>query len=74
VHLESSGLPIIGDMTYGGEAAERMMLHCAELKFNDERGQEILITAPLDEAFVGLFRKIDLTIPASRGRAGILSP
>jgi RluA family pseudouridine synthase len=74
VHLESSGLPIIGDMTYGGEAAERMMLHCAELKFNDERGQEILITAPLDEAFEGLIRKIDLTIPASRDRAGILSP
>jgi RluA family pseudouridine synthase len=74
VHLESSGLPIIGDMTYGGEAAERMMLHCAELKFNDERGQEILITAPLDEAFAGLIREIDLTIPSSRDRAGILSP
>ena len=37
VHLEASGLPIVGDATYGGEPAERMMLHCAELQFKDSR-------------------------------------
>jgi RluA family pseudouridine synthase len=54
VHLESSGLPIVGDMTYGGEPAPRMMLHCASLQFKDERGVEICVKAPLDSAFEGL--------------------
>src|SRR6185369_10172290 len=33
VHLEASGLPIVGDATYGGLPAVRMMLHCAALMF-----------------------------------------
>lgn len=51
VHLEASGLPIIGDATYGGVAAERMMLHCVHLSFKNEQGAEIRLTAPLDRAF-----------------------
>lgn len=51
VHLESSGLSIVGDATYGGQQAARMMLHCAELVFKNERGGQILVHAPLDEAF-----------------------
>ena len=51
VHLESSGLPIVGDTTYGGAAAVRMMLHCASLVFRDERGVEIRVAAPPDTAF-----------------------
>ena len=51
VHLEACGLPIVGDTTYGGESAERMMLHCAELSFADARGVEIRVEAPLDELF-----------------------
>jgi RluA family pseudouridine synthase len=74
VHLEASGLPIVGDATYGGVPAVRMMLHCAALKFKDERGQEIHLTAPLDEAFEGLIRTHDLTIPSCRDRTGIQSP
>jgi len=51
VHLEASGLPIVGDATYGGVAAERMMLHCAHLSFKNEKGVEIGLDAPLDRAF-----------------------
>lgn len=51
VHLEASGLSIVGDATYGGEPAVRMMLHCASLMFKDERGVDIHITAPLDNVF-----------------------
>lgn len=57
VHLESSGLPIVGDTTYGGVAALRMMLHCASLIFKDERGQEIRVNAPLDTVFEGLLKE-----------------
>jgi len=64
VHLEASGLPIVGDATYGGLPAVRMMLHCAALMFRDERGAEIAITAPLDSAFEGLMRASGLTVPS----------
>jgi 23S rRNA pseudouridine1911/1915/1917 synthase len=71
IHLESSGMPIVGDATYGGESALRMMLHCASLIFKDELGREIFITAPLDNAFEGLMNENGLTIPAGRDTAGI---
>ena len=64
VHLESSGLPIVGDATYGGQQAVRMMLHCAALIFKDERGTEISITAPLDNTYEGLMRTSGITIPS----------
>jgi 23S rRNA pseudouridine1911/1915/1917 synthase len=64
VHLESSGLPIVGDVTYGGTSAVRMLLHCASLTFRDERGTEISIAAPLDNAFEGLMRSSGITIPS----------
>ena len=51
VHLESCGLPIVGDATYGGQSAARMMLHCVELAFKNEHGKEIRVHAPLDELF-----------------------
>lgn len=54
VHLAESGLPIIGDTTYGRVQAERMMLHCAELGFQNEQGKEIRVCAPLDDVFEGL--------------------
>jgi 23S rRNA-/tRNA-specific pseudouridylate synthase len=64
VHLESSGLPIVGDATYGGAPAARMMLHCASLLFTDERGVEICVKAPLDSAFEGLMTSRGLVIPS----------
>ena len=51
VHLASVGLPIVGDSTYGGEPAERMMLHCAEMTLPDPKGKEVRLHAPLDGAF-----------------------
>jgi RluA family pseudouridine synthase len=60
VHLESSGLPIVGDTTYGGAPAVRMMLHCASMAFKDERGAEIRVKAPLDIAFAGALRENSL--------------
>ncbi len=74
VHLASSGLPIVGDSTYGGAPAARMMLHCAALLFKDERGREISITAPLDDAFAGLMQSCGLAIPSCRDTAGIPPP
>jgi RluA family pseudouridine synthase len=51
VHLESVGLPIVGDSTYGGAAADRMMLHCAEMKLADPKGRELRLQAALDGSF-----------------------
>jgi len=51
VHLESVGLPIIGDATYGGQPAGRMMLHCSEMKFQNSKKVGIVATAPLDGEF-----------------------
>ena len=74
VHLESSGLPIVGDATYGGLPAVRMMLHCASLMFRDERGTEISISAPLDGAFEGLMRENGLLVASGRDTGGIQPP
>lgn len=57
VHLLASGMPIVGDTTYGGAPAERMMLHCSELAFKDARGMEVRVVAPLDELFVVFMRE-----------------
>jgi len=57
VHLELAGLPIVGDVTYGGTPSERMMLHCAELGFKGRDGREVLARAPLDEAYAAFMRE-----------------
>lgn len=51
VHLASVGLPILGDATYGGDEAGRMMLHCSALTFRNVKNMEITVTAPLDGEF-----------------------
>ncbi len=51
VHLASCGLPIVGDTTYGGRPASRMMLHCASLSFTSPQGVVHVISAPLDPLF-----------------------
>jgi RluA family pseudouridine synthase len=51
VHLASVGLPILGDATYGGLPAGRMMLHCAAMTFRNAQGVEVCVTAPLDGEF-----------------------
>jgi 23S rRNA pseudouridine1911/1915/1917 synthase len=61
VHLEATGLPIVGDTTYGGVQAERMLLHCLSLEFKDEKGGAIRVAAPLDSAFEGWIREKGLS-------------
>jgi RluA family pseudouridine synthase len=51
VHLESVGLPILGDATYGGQSAGRMMLHCSEMTFQNSKKVGIIAKAPLDGEF-----------------------
>jgi RluA family pseudouridine synthase len=64
VHLQSCGLPIVGDSTYGGEPAPRMMLHCASLRFADGGGREIVVEAPLDRDFRGFLEERGVTMTA----------
>ncbi len=52
VHLEHADLPIIGDQTYGGAKAARMMLHCRSMSFTAAAGRCMEAVAPLDQAFV----------------------
>lgn len=54
VHLAHSGLPILGDESYGGPAAERIMLHCRQMSFKGPSGQSVQATAPIDDAFCGI--------------------
>ena len=51
VHLASVGLPILGDSTYGGQSAGRMMLHCAAMTFQDAGKVPVKVTAPLEGEF-----------------------
>jgi RluA family pseudouridine synthase len=51
VHLAHCGLPIVGDSTYGGVAAPRMMLHCRSMAFEGRDGQVITVTALPDEEY-----------------------
>lgn len=74
VHLAASGLPIVGDGTYGGAPAVRMMLHCASLAFRNEKGAEICLDAPLDDAFEAFMGKVGVAVPSSHGTAGTRSP
>jgi RluA family pseudouridine synthase len=51
VHLAHCGLPIVGDSTYGGVGAARMMLHCCSRAFEGRDGGVITVTAGLDEEY-----------------------
>ena len=51
VHLASVGLPILGDATYGGLPAGRMMLHCSAMTFQNSKKAEVCVAAPLDGEF-----------------------
>ena len=62
VHLAHSGLPIVGDSTYGGVAASRMMLHCRSMAFEDEGGTLCTVTGPPDDEFVEVCRTFGLRV------------
>lgn len=52
VHLASAGFPIVGDTTYGGLTASRLMLHCAGLEFDGRNGVHCLLEAQPDSSFL----------------------
>ncbi|MBW4056153.1 MAG: RluA family pseudouridine synthase [Proteobacteria bacterium] len=56
VHLASVGLPIIGDATYGGPSAGRMMLHCSAMTFQNSKRIEVTAFAPLAGEFEEMVR------------------
>ncbi len=58
VHLASVGLPILGDATYGGQAAGRMMLHCSGMTFQNSKKAGITVSAPLDGEFAEMVREL----------------
>ncbi len=45
VHLAFLGCPIVGDSLYGGEKAERLMLHASEISFKDKTGKEVSVNS-----------------------------
>src|SRR6185369_1995507 len=67
VHLASAGLPILGDTTYGGQAAGRMMLHCSAMTFRNVKGVEVRVTAPLGGEFEERVRELPLLTPQKPG-------
>jgi RluA family pseudouridine synthase len=67
VHLSEGGMPILGDVVYGGEpevnAAKvpRVMLHAAELAFSHPiTKRETVVAAPLPEDFRFFLSRLDL--------------
>lgn len=55
VHLSQSGLPILGDVLYGGRAAERIFLHAFALELpHPESGEPLRFEAPLPDEFYQL--------------------
>lgn len=54
VHLAAEGLPIVGDMTYGGKQAPRLMLHCVELAFDSRQGVPLCLRAEPGPDFLAL--------------------
>ncbi len=52
VHLAAAGMPIVGDTTYGGAVAPRLVLHCLGLTFPGRDNRERALCAPLDQEFV----------------------
>lgn len=51
VHLEYIGHPIVGDTLYGGEIADRMMLHAYKLEITLPGGIRKVFTAPVPSSF-----------------------
>ena len=52
VHLSQKGLPILGDVLYGGRAAERIFLHARYLELpHPESGEPLRFEAPLPPEF-----------------------
>lgn len=51
VHMQYLGTPILGDVVYGTEPADRMYLHASSLEVTLPGGKRTCFTAPLPESF-----------------------
>lgn len=51
VHMQYVGTPIVGDVVYGGEKAERMLLHAHSLELTLPGGDRKVFTAPVPAEF-----------------------
>jgi 23S rRNA pseudouridine1911/1915/1917 synthase len=55
VHLNYLGHPIMGDVVYGGEKADRLYLHAKSLEITFPGGERRTFEAPLPESFNNVF-------------------
>ena len=55
VHLNYLGHPIVGDVVYGGEKADRLYLHAKSLEITLPGGERRTFVAPLPESFENVF-------------------
>lgn len=55
VHLNYLGHPIMGDVVYGGEKADRLYLHAKSLEITLPGGERRTFEAPLPESFNDVF-------------------
>jgi RluA family pseudouridine synthase len=66
VHLVHTGFPIIGDTTYGGDPAPRMMLHCRNMSFRTRDGRPVAATAPVDQVFAEVCATFGIEVPQGK--------
>jgi tRNA pseudouridine32 synthase/23S rRNA pseudouridine746 synthase len=70
VHLATIGVPIVGDVRYGGSltlggrAAPRLMLHAARLRFPHPAGGETVVEAPWPGDFAAAAETAGLYLPS----------
>ncbi len=59
IQCQNMGHPIVGDLVYGTDSAERMYLHSSSLSFSYE-DKVISVHAPLDEKFQSFLKSANL--------------
>ncbi|MBR2543252.1 RluA family pseudouridine synthase [Candidatus Saccharibacteria bacterium] len=57
VHMKYLGHPILGDMVYGGDRADRLFLHANRLEVDLPNGERRMFEAKLPEEFLDVFRE-----------------
>ena len=62
VHLKALNHPIVGDFVYGGEQADRMMLHASEIELTLPIQGRVSFIAPIPDVFSKYFDMTKLTL------------
>ena len=55
VHMKYLGHPIVGDVVYGGEKADRLYLHAGALEITLPGGKRTIFEVPMPEGFLNVF-------------------